>query len=72
VIAVARLLMYLPQQTLVVFCAWIVGFFRCINTTKDEFVDRTWRMVQLYGASRCRTLRYLMPSALPFMMRMAD
>ena len=73
VIAIAPLLLiYLPQQTAVVVCAWIVGFFPVLsNTTLGlNSIDRNLAgLFQLYGASRMQTLRYLkLPSALPFML----
>jgi len=73
VIAVAPLLLiYLPQQTAVVACAWIVAFFPVLsNTTLGlNSVDRNLAgLFQLYGASRTQTLRYLkLPSALPFIL----
>jgi NitT/TauT family transport system permease protein len=73
VIAVAPLLLiYLPQQTAVIVCAWIVGFFPVLsNTTLGlNSVDRNLGgLFQLYGASRLQTLRYLkLPSALPFIL----
>jgi NitT/TauT family transport system permease protein len=73
VIAIAPLLLiYLPQQTAVVVCAWIVGFFPVLsNTTLGlNSVDRNLAgLFQLYGASRIQTLRYLkLPSALPFIL----
>lgn len=73
VIAIAPLLLiYLPQQTAVVVCAWIVGFFPVLsNTTLGlNSVDRNLAgLFQLYGASRLQTLRYLkLPSALPFIL----
>jgi NitT/TauT family transport system permease protein len=73
VIAIAPLLLiYLPQQTAVVACAWIVGFFPVLsNTTLGlNSVDRNLAgLFQLYGASRLQTLRYLkLPSALPFIL----
>ena len=73
VIAIAPLLLiYLPQQTAVVVCAWIVGFFPVLsNTTLGlNSVDRNLAgLFQLYGASRMQTLRYLkLPSALPFIL----
>ena len=73
VIAIAPLLLiYLPQQTAVIVCAWIVGFFPVLaNTTLGlNSVDRNLAgLFQLYGASRMQTLRYLkLPSALPFML----
>ena len=73
VIAIAPLLLiYLPQQTAVVVCAWIVGFFPVLaNTTLGlNSVDRNLAgLFQLYGASRMQTLRYLkLPAALPFVL----
>jgi NitT/TauT family transport system permease protein len=73
VIAVAPLLLiYLPQQTAVIACAWIVGFFPVLsNTTLGlNSVDRNLAgLFQLYGASRMQTLRYLkLPAALPFIL----
>lgn len=73
VIAIAPLLLiYLPQQTAVIVCAWIVGFFPVLsNTTLGlNSVDRNLTgLFQLYGASRMQTLRYLkLPAALPFIL----
>jgi NitT/TauT family transport system permease protein len=73
VIAIAPLLLiYLPQQTAVVACAWIVAFFPVLsNTTLGlNSVDRNLAdMFKLYGASRWQTLRYLrLPAALPYML----
>ena len=73
VIAIAPLLLiYLPQQTAVVVCAWIVGFFPVLsNTTLGlNSVDRNLAgLFGLYGASRLQTLRLLkLPSALPFIL----
>jgi NitT/TauT family transport system permease protein len=73
VIAIAPLLLiYLPQQTAVIVCAWIVAFFPVLsNTTLGlNSVDRNLSgLFQLYGASRMQTLRYLkLPSALPFIL----
>ena len=73
VIAIAPLLLiYLPQQTAVIVCAWIVGFFPVLsNTTLGlNSVDRNLAgLFQLYGASRLQTLRLLkLPSALPYML----
>jgi NitT/TauT family transport system permease protein len=73
VIAIAPLLLiYLPQQTAVVVCAWIVGFFPVLsNTTLGlNSVDHNLAgLFRLYGASRMQTLRYLkLPSALPFIL----
>jgi NitT/TauT family transport system permease protein len=73
VIAIAPLLLiYLPQQTAVIVCAWIVGFFPVLsNTTLGlNSVDRNLTgLFRLYGASRLQTLRYLkLPAALPFIL----
>jgi len=73
VIAIAPLLLiYLPQHTAVIVCAWIVGFFPVLsNTTLGlNSVDRNLAgLFQLYGASRLQTLRYLKwPAALPFIL----
>ena len=73
VIAIAPLLLiYLPQQTAVVVCAWIVCFFPVLsNTTLGlNSVDRNLAgLFQLYGASRLQTLHLLkMPSALPYIL----
>ena len=73
VIAVAPLLLiYLPQHTAVVVCAWIVGFFPVLsNTTLGlNSVDRNLAgLFRLYGASRLQTLRLLkLPAALPFIL----
>jgi NitT/TauT family transport system permease protein len=73
VIAIAPLLLiYLPQQTAVIVCAWIVGFFPVLsNTTLGlNSVDRNLAgLFQLYGASRLQTLRLLkLPSALPYVL----
>jgi len=73
VIAIAPLLLiYLPQHTAVIACAWIVGFFPVLsNTTLGlNSVDRNLAgLFQLYGASRLQTLRYLkLPAALPFIL----
>ena len=73
VIAVAPLLLiYLQQQTAVIVCAWIVGFFPVLsNTTLGlNSVDRNLAgLFQLYGASRIQMLAYLkLPSALPFIL----
>ena len=73
VIAIAPLLLiYLPQQTAVVVCAWIVAFFPVLSnaTLGLNSVDRNLAgLFQLYGASRMQTLRYLkLPSALPFIL----
>jgi NitT/TauT family transport system permease protein len=73
VIAIAPLLLiYLPQQTAVIVCAWIVAFFPVLsNTTLGlNSVDRNLAgLFQLYGASRLQTLAYLkLPSARPFIL----
>jgi NitT/TauT family transport system permease protein len=73
VIAIAPLLLiYLPQQTAVVVCVWIVAFFPVLsNTTLGlNSVDRNLAgLFQLYGASRTQTLRYLkLPAALPYIL----
>ena len=73
VIAIAPLLLiYLPQQTAVIVCAWIVAFFPVLsNTTLGlNSVDRNLAgLFQLYGASRTQTLLHLkLPSALPFIL----
>jgi NitT/TauT family transport system permease protein len=73
VIAIAPLLLiYLPQQTAVIACAWIVGFFPVLsNTTLGlNSLDRNLAgLFQLYGASRMQTLAFLkLPSALPFIL----
>jgi len=73
VIAIAPLLLiYLPQQTAVIACAWIVAFFPVLsNTTLGlNSVDRNLAgLFQLYGASRAQTLRYLkLPTALPYIL----
>jgi NitT/TauT family transport system permease protein len=66
VIAIAPLLLiYLPQQTAVIVCAWIVGFFPVLsNTTLGlNSVDRNLAgLFQLYGASRLQT------AALPYIL----
>jgi NitT/TauT family transport system permease protein len=66
------LLIYLPQQTAVIVCAWIVAFFPVLsNTTLGlNSVDRNQAgLFQLYGASRLQTLRYLkLPAALPYIL----
>jgi NitT/TauT family transport system permease protein len=73
VIAIAPLLLiYLPQQSAVIACAWIVGFFPVLsNTTLGlNSVDRNLAgLFQLYGASRIQTLAYLkLPAALPYIL----
>jgi NitT/TauT family transport system permease protein len=73
VIAIAPLLLiYLPQPTAVVVCAWIVAFFPVLaNTTLGlNSVDRNLAgLFQLYGASKLQTLCFLkLPAALPFIL----
>jgi NitT/TauT family transport system permease protein len=73
VIAIAPLLLiYLPQQTAVVVCAFIVGFFPVLSnaTLGLNSVDRNLAgLFQLYGASKLQTLRLLkLPSALPYIL----
>ncbi len=73
VIAIAPLLLiYLPQQTAVIVCAWIVAFFPVLSNTTLSLnsVDRDLAgLFQLYGASRTQTLRYLkLPAALPYIL----
>jgi NitT/TauT family transport system permease protein len=73
VIAIAPLLLiYLPQQTAVIVCAWIVGFFPVLsNTTLGlNSVDRNLAgLFRLYGASRLQTLSLLkLPAALPYIL----
>ncbi len=73
VIAIAPLLLiYLPQPTAVVVCAFIVAFFPVLaNTTLGlASVDRNLvGLFRLYGASRLQTLLYLkLPAALPQML----
>lgn len=73
VIAIAPLLLvYLPQQTAVIVCAWIVGFFPILSNTTlglNSMDHNLAGLFKLYGASRMQTLRYLkLPSALPFIL----
>jgi NitT/TauT family transport system permease protein len=73
VIAIAPLLLiYLPQTTAVVVCAWIVAFFPVLsNTTLGlNSVDRNLAgLFQLYRASRLQTLFLLkLPAALPYIL----
>src|SRR5215471_7153498 len=73
VIAIAPLLLiYLPQQTAVVVCAWIVAFFPVLSNTALGLnsVDRNLAgLFQLYHASPLQTLRYLkLPAALPYIL----
>ena len=67
VIAIAPLLLiYLPQQTAVIVCAWIVAFFPVLsNTTLGlNSVDRNLAgLFRLYGASRMQTLRNPSPAS---------
>jgi NitT/TauT family transport system permease protein len=70
VIAIAPLLLiYLPQPTAVIVCAFIVAFFPVLaNTTLGlASVDRNLvGLFRLYGASRLQTLLHLkLPAALP-------
>jgi NitT/TauT family transport system permease protein len=70
IVAIAPLLLiYLPAQTAVLVCAWIVAFFPVLaNTTLGlNSVDRGLTdLFCLHGASRWQELRYLrLPSALP-------
>lgn len=71
VIAIAPLLLiYLPQQTAVVACAWIVAFFPVLSNTMlglNSIDGNLVGLFKLYGASRWQTLRYLrLPAALPY------
>jgi NitT/TauT family transport system permease protein len=73
VVAVAPLLLiYLPQHSAVLVCAWIVAFFPVLaNTTLGlRSVDRNLAdLFALYGASRWQILRRLkLPSALPYIL----
>ncbi|HKU07339.1 MAG TPA: ABC transporter permease [Bradyrhizobium sp.] len=73
VIAIAPLLLiYLPQQTAVVVCAFIVAFFPVLSNTALGLrsVDRNLAgLFQLYHASPMQTLRYLkLPAALPYIL----
>ena len=73
VVAIAPLLLiYLPQQAAVLFCAWIVAFFPVLaNTTLGlNSVDRNLAdLFRLYGASRFQILRDLkLPAALPYIL----
>ncbi|MCG6206159.1 ABC transporter permease [Rhodopseudomonas sp. HC1] len=73
VIAIAPLLLiYLPQETAVVVCAWIVAFFPVLaNTTLGlNSVDRNLAgLFRLYGASKLQTLvRLKLPAAMPYML----
>jgi NitT/TauT family transport system permease protein len=73
VVAIAPLLLiYLPQQTAVLACAWIVAFFPVLsnttlglNSVDHNLVD----LFRLYGASRTQVLwRLKLPSALPYIL----
>src|SRR5262249_33002437 len=73
VVAIAPLLLiYLPQQTAVLVCAWIVAFFPVLanttlglNSVDHNLVD----LFHLYGASRTQVLwRLKLPSALPYIL----
>jgi NitT/TauT family transport system permease protein len=73
VIAIAPLLLiYLPQDSAVIVCAFIVAFFPVLaNTTLGlNSVDRNLAgLFKLYGASRLQTLvRLKLPSAAPYML----
>ena len=73
IVAIAPLLLvYLPQQTAVLTCAWIVAFFPVLsNTTLGlNSVDHNLSdLFELYGASRWQALiRLKLPSALPHML----
>ncbi|HWP26923.1 MAG TPA: ABC transporter permease [Xanthobacteraceae bacterium] len=73
IVAIAPLLLiYLPQDTAVLVCAWIVAFFPVLANTTQGFnsVDRNLAdLFRLYGASRAQVLWYLkFPSALPHML----
>lgn len=73
VIAIAPLLLiYLPQETAVVVCAFIVAFFPVLaNTTLGlNSVDRNLAgLFQLYGASGIQSLlRLKLPAALPYVL----
>jgi NitT/TauT family transport system permease protein len=70
IVAIAPLLLiYLPQQTAVLACAWIVAFFPVLaNTTLGlNSVDRNLAdLFRLYGATRRQILTELkLPAALP-------
>src|SRR5262245_58389610 len=73
VIAIAPLLLiYLPQQTAVLACAWIVAFFPMLanttlglNSVDHNLVD----LFRLYGAPRAEVLwRLKLPAALPYIL----
>jgi len=73
VIAIAPLLLiYLPQQTAVLACAWIVAFFPVLanttlglNSVDHNLID----LFRLYGAPRAEVLwRLKLPAALPYIL----
>jgi NitT/TauT family transport system permease protein len=73
VIAIAPLLLiYMRQNSAVLFCAWIVAFFPVLaNTTLGlNSVDRNLTdLFSLYGASRGQVLwRLKLPAALPYIL----
>ncbi len=73
VIAIAPLLLvYMPQPTAVLVCAWIVAFFPVLaNTTLGlRSVDRNLAdLFALYGASPARVMWDLkLPASLPYML----
>lgn len=73
VVAIAPLLLiYLPQHTAVLVCAWIVAFFPVLaNTTLGlNSVDRNLaELFRLYGATPTQVLWNLkLPSALPYIL----
>jgi NitT/TauT family transport system permease protein len=70
VVAIAPLLLiYLPQHTAVLACAWIVAFFPVLSNTTFGLNSVDHNLVDLfeiYRASRVQTLFHLkLPSALP-------
>ena len=73
IVAIAPLLLiYLPQPTAVLACAWIVAFFPVLSNTTFGLnsVDHNLTdLFDLYKASRLQTLLYLkLPAALPHML----
>jgi NitT/TauT family transport system permease protein len=73
IVAIAPLLLvYLPQQTAVLACAWIVAFFPVLanttlglNSVDHNLVD----LFRLYGATRRQVLWELkLPAALPYIL----
>ena len=73
IVAIAPLLLvYLPQQAAVLFCAWIVAFFPVLanttlglNSVDHNLVD----LFRLYDASRRQVLFELkLPAALPYIL----